>query len=101
MPEGLKCVMNQVIQVVNFIKSRPLQSRLFSQLCDSMDSDYKCLLYHAEVRWLSKGKVLKRLVHLKNEVISFLDDKGADYEFSLHDEILWLKVQFLSELLDK
>ena len=66
--------MRQVIQVVNFIKSRPLQSRLFAQLCDAMDSDYKSLLYHTEVRWLSKGKVLNRLVRLKVEVTSFLEN---------------------------
>lgn len=94
-------VMNQVIQVVNFIKSRPLKSRIFSQLCDAMDSDYKTLLYHTEVRWLSKGKVLKRLIHLKAEVILFLEVEKTSFGFSLHDEIWWLKVQFLSDLFEK
>jgi len=38
LPAGLKEVMDQVSQVVNFIKSRPLQNRFFSQLCKAMDS---------------------------------------------------------------
>ena len=66
-----------------------------------MDSDFKSLLYHTEVRWLSKGKVLKRLVHLKVEVISFLEVEETDFGFDLLDEIWWLKVQFLSDLFDK
>lgn len=101
LPKDLQSTMTQVIQIVNFIKSRPLQSRLFAQLCDAMDSDFKCLLYHTEVRWLSKGKVLKRLVHLKVEVISFLETEKNDFSFDLHDEMWWLKVQFLSDLFDK
>jgi hypothetical protein len=101
LPKDLQSVMTQLIQVVNFIKSRPLQSRIFAQLCDAMDSNYKCLLYHTKVRWLSKGKVLKRLVHLKVEVISFLETEEHDFGFELHDEIWWLKVQFLSDLFEK
>jgi zinc finger BED domain-containing protein 5/7/8/9 len=101
LPKDLQSIMDQVVQVVNFIKSRPLQSRLFAQLCEAMDSDYKCLLYHTEIRWLSKGKVLNRLVHLKVEVISFLEIEDQDFGFQLHDEIWWLKVQFLSDLFGK
>ena len=94
-------VMNQVIQVVNFIKSRPLKSRIFSQLYDTMNSDYKTLLYHTEVRWLSKGKVLKRLIHLREEVILSLAVEKTSFGFSLHDKIWRLKVQFLSDLIEK
>ena len=40
LPKNLLSVLNQSIKVVNLIKSRPLHSRLFSQLCEVMDSDY-------------------------------------------------------------
>ena len=39
-PADLKEVVDQVSKVVTFIKSRPLQNRLFSQLCKAMDSEY-------------------------------------------------------------
>ena len=65
-----------------------------------MDSEYKCLLYHTKVRWLSKGKVLKRILHLKEEVVSFLETSKVADEW-LYDELWWLKVQFLSDLFEK
>ena len=61
-----------------------------------MDSEY-----HTEVRWLSKRKVLKRLVHSKTQVISFMEAQKNDFGFSLHVESWWLKVLFLSDLFDK
>lgn len=101
LPKDMISVLDQVITIVNFIKSRPLASRLFSQLCEAMDSEYKCLLYHTNVRWLSRGKVLKRVVQLKAELISFLETEQKDFEFSIHDEIWWIRVTFLSDLFEK
>ena len=40
-----------------------------------MDSDHEALLFHTEVRWLSKGNMLGRLYELRAEVEIFLDDK--------------------------
>ncbi len=57
MPADLKLVLDKAVRTVNFIKSRPLQSRLFAILC-AMGSDHCQLLLHTEVRWLSLGKVL-------------------------------------------
>ncbi|XP_068220474.1 zinc finger BED domain-containing protein 5-like [Palaemon carinicauda] len=53
--EDLKLVLHQLVEIVNYIKSRPLKSRLFEQLCKGMDSQHVRLLMHTEVRWLSKA----------------------------------------------
>lgn len=44
----LKEVMNQVIEMVNFIKTRPLKSKIFELLCKDMNSHYVRLLLHTE-----------------------------------------------------
>ena len=54
--DELKKVLNQGIEMVNFIKSRPLMCRLFEQICIGMDSQHKRLLLHSEVSRLSRGK---------------------------------------------
>ncbi|XP_076049324.1 SCAN domain-containing protein 3-like [Oratosquilla oratoria] len=64
----LNTVMEDVIQIVNFIKSLALNSRLFSQMCSDMQSEYEHLLYYSSVRWLSRGKVLKRVFDMRTEV---------------------------------
>ena len=61
---------------MNFIKSRPLNSRLFQLLCKEMGAAQKSLLLHTEVRWLSRGKVLRRIYKLREEVVKFISDKS-------------------------
>ena len=65
LPMALKAVMDDVINVVNFIKSSGLRSRIFANLCESMEAEFSCLLYHTEVRWLSKGKDVVRMIVLR------------------------------------
>jgi hypothetical protein len=60
------------VKVINFIKSRPLNTRMFHQLCAQMDSEHTGLLFHSEIRLLSRGTVLKRLFELRHEVYLFL-----------------------------
>ena len=81
LPKDLMIGLDQVITIVTFIKSRPLASRLFSQFCEAMDSDYKFRLYHSNICWLSRGKVLKRVVQLKAELISFLETEKKTLDF--------------------
>ena len=35
-------------------------------------ADHQALLLHSEVRWLSWGRVLKRVCHLRGEIVIFL-----------------------------
>ena len=77
MPADLLAVLNDAVKLVNFIKARPLNARLFTLLCNEMGSEHKALLLHTEVRWLSRGKVLTRLFELRHELQQFFEHNCA------------------------
>lgn len=72
MPPCLKSVLDQSVNIVNTIKTKALNTRLLKALCEEMGSEHTKLLFHTEVRWLSRGKVLTRLFELRDEVMLFL-----------------------------
>lgn len=95
----LREVLDQVVKVINFIKSSSLKSRLFEKICDGMDSDNSKLLFHSAIRWLSRGRVLSRFYDLSEEIIVFLTMEESKYEF-LGDEKWWTKVSFLTDIFE-
>ncbi|UYV80814.1 hypothetical protein LAZ67_19001858 [Cordylochernes scorpioides] len=99
-PPILVTTLDEVVKVVNYIKSNALQSRIFSTFCEAMDSDYKNLLFHTEVRWLSKGKVLNRFISMENEIMAFIDNEEINFPFMMSD-VWWLRVSFLGDIFDK
>jgi hypothetical protein len=97
--EELKLVLDQVVKMVNFIKSRPLKSRLFKQLCIAMESKHLCLILHTEVRWLSRGKVLSRVYELRNEMLTFFtNEKMGEFCECLNDEFWCAKLAYLADI---
>lgn len=79
MPLSLTTVLNEAVKIINFIKARPLNMRLFHILCDDMGSIHKSLLLHTEVRWLSRGKSLVRLFELRQEVAMFFSGQSRRF----------------------
>ena len=67
----LKDVLSVCVQVVNFIRGRPLNHRMFKLFCKEMGSEHVVLLFHTEVRWLSRGKILTRIAELHVEIALF------------------------------
>ena len=49
----LNNVLCEVVKVVNHIKKSPLNSRLFTELCDDMQANHEQLLFHFNVQWLN------------------------------------------------
>ena len=66
-----KHVMGPVIKAINFIRARGLNHRQFQKLLDNLDTEHQDLAYFSEVRWLSKGSILRRFYKLRKEVALF------------------------------
>ncbi|GFU53672.1 SCAN domain-containing protein 3 [Trichonephila clavipes] len=99
LPSDLKIVLEQCVKMVNYIKSRPLKSRLFSKLFQAMEAKYESLLLHTEVRWLSRGKVISRVLKLKDEMkIFFEQNKNYEFVHLLEDKIWCTKLAYLSDI---
>ena len=75
-PELLSCL-NRIIKIMNFIKASALNTRMLARLCEDLGSDYKYLLYHTEVRWLSRGNMTRRVLELKKELLMFFSEKNS------------------------
>ncbi|XP_064102666.1 SCAN domain-containing protein 3-like [Macrobrachium nipponense] len=63
-----------------------------SPLCSDLGTGYKALLFHTEVRWLSKGNMLSRHYELKDEMEIFLQkqkqEKLKHEQYDLTKEVL-------------
>ncbi|XP_054469041.1 protein FAM200B-like [Anoplopoma fimbria] len=92
--------MKDVIKVVNHIKRSAKNSRCFSKLCKDLGSEHMQVLYHSEVRWLSRGKVLSRFYELKTEIATFLSENNSPYA-ELFDNEIWLaRVAYLADVFE-
>lgn len=101
MPANLKSVLTDSVKVINFIKARALNSRLFSLMCEDMGGKYQTLLLHTEVRWLSRGKILTRLFELRSEVFRFLSEQNHDMKHLFNDEEWLSRLAYLADIFDR
>ena len=63
-----------------------------------MGSDHQNLLFHSEVRWLSRDKVLKMLYELRKEVELFLIDKKSNLSHYFQDKKWVARLAYLSDI---
>ncbi len=86
--------LSTVVKVVNFIKARPSNNRLFAQPCE--DEAHQTFLLHTEVRWLSHGQVLVRFMELQEKIKEFLQDHNQPLCDQLTDAF-WIKAAYLAD----
>ncbi len=49
---------------------------MFARLCENMQKDHVTLLLHTDARWLSRGKVFKRVFELRQELLLFFKENN-------------------------
>ena len=84
---GLQEVLQDVVKIVNHISANATTSRLFAAFCEEIGSDFKVLLLHTEVKWLSFSKVLSHLLQLQEETSIFLENKQSAKGVDMHNQM--------------
>ncbi|GFT06532.1 general transcription factor II-I repeat domain-containing protein 2 [Trichonephila clavipes] len=93
----MRHVMGICMKIVNSIRGRSLQRRMFRAHLEENESDYGELLYHADVRWLSRSIFLQRFMDLPQEVKDFLESKDETY-IELSDKIWLMNLAFVVDI---
>jgi hypothetical protein len=89
-------VMNTVIKTVNYIKTAPLKSRLFAELCKEIGTEYQLLLFYCNSRWLSRGNVVACVYSVRGIAALFLGEENL-----VHAEHFVSKLAYLSDIFEK
>ncbi|XP_070256829.1 general transcription factor II-I repeat domain-containing protein 2-like [Myotis yumanensis] len=71
-------VMKIVVYCVNSIRVNALNHRQFQEFLSELDVAYEDVLYHTEVHWLSRGRVLKQIHDLLPQITAFLLSKNKE-----------------------
>ncbi|XP_071035334.1 protein FAM200A-like [Parasteatoda tepidariorum] len=91
-------VLIDVVKVINYIKAFALNSRLFEQLCEEMEAEYRCRLLYTEIRWLSSGKSLLRVFELREPLQKFLLKKKSPMAAHFSDKVWVIKLAYLCDI---
>lgn len=96
-----RSVLDKTIEMINYIKRRPLKSRLLSQICDELGTQHCNLLLHTEVRWLSRGRILSRVYELRDPMLQLFEQENkTEFVYVLKDKLWNTKLAFLSDLFE-
>ncbi|XP_076069738.1 zinc finger BED domain-containing protein 5-like [Oratosquilla oratoria] len=105
LPPDLKNVLDDVVAMVNFIKNSPLNTRMLRLLCQELNAEEESLLFYTEVRWLSRGNVVARVVTLKGELKEFFErnqkEKTRKFVNKLSDNKWITKLAYLNDILSR
>jgi len=88
-----KDVMDTTFKIVNSIRGKPLQRRLFKMQIENKDVD---LILHTDVRWLSRSRFLQRFRDLLDDIVQFLEDRGDSFS-QMRDENWLCDLAFLAD----
>lgn len=102
LPGELSNVLSLVVKMINHVKHSPLNSRLFKLICDDIGANHSVLLFHSNVRWLSRGNVTKRVYELRRELLEFFQHSNKQEVFvtSLKDDIFLLNLAYLVDIFE-
>ena len=86
---NLDHVMKVVTKSVNLIRSYSTNHRIFKEFLLQIEAEYGDVVYHSEIRWLSRGRVLQRFFDLRYEIDIFFIEKSTQLHELSNPVWLW------------
>ncbi|XP_069498771.1 general transcription factor II-I repeat domain-containing protein 2B-like [Ambystoma mexicanum] len=75
---GFDHVMAPVVRIIISIRAKAKQHRMFKIFLEELSAAHGDLLLHTEIRWLSRGKILRRFLSLLPEIKDFMRSRNED-----------------------
>ena len=100
LPPKLAEVLQIVIECVNYVRNSAVKHRIFKDLCNEMGSEFEVLLYHSNVRWLSRGKVLNRVFAMRVELAMFLREYQHCHADSFENSDFIVILAYMADIFD-
>ena len=97
LPPNMKTSLNLAVKTVNNDKTSALNS-LFKVICEDIGSEYTSLLFHTEVKWLSRENITLRLSVLRKELLQFFQKKDHKFQKICKDENFILYLAYQSDI---
>ena len=72
-------VMSVVKSAVKFVRQRGLQHRQFKACLEKLNAVYADVPYYTEIRWLSRGDMLKKAYALREHIYTFCAERDKHY----------------------
>ncbi|KAI4792221.1 hypothetical protein KUCAC02_033536 [Chaenocephalus aceratus] len=66
-----------------------------------MGAEHEHRLFHCEVRWLSKGKVLQRVWELREQVMAYMKNENANLVKHFEDKRWLARFAYLVDIFNK
>jgi len=99
-PPKLAQALKIVVECVNYVRNSAMKHRLFGELCNELGSEFEVLLYHSNVRWLSRGKVLNRVFSLRVELAVFLREHQHRHADCFENSEFILVLAYMADIFD-
>ena len=99
MPKSLKDVFDTCVWIVNNIRKNETSHRIFQSFCAQMGNQHDILLYHTEVRWLSRGRVMSRFFQLRETIKLYLQHRNSNLAASFESDEFVQSVAYIADVM--
>ncbi|XP_070409501.1 protein FAM200C-like isoform X1 [Nothobranchius furzeri] len=98
LPPKMAEVLKIVVECVNYVRNSALRHRIFSELCKEMGSEFEVLLYHSNVRWLSRGQAPNRVFAMRVELAQSLQEHQHCHADCFKDSEFILILAYMADI---